>query len=197
MWICFSNSSKQICIFQCHLDHLVEDPHRVHYSCRDSSKDNVKEFKDVKLLKSGQKIGPLHDLAFFINFLLYWAWNNWQSDCQRKWDWGDEGPTTAHLCSKIIPKHTNPHKTQNPEQYISFVWGPVTEGKRKETLFQKRWNCSEANPLVSHVLHGSYGSLNACKKGQVVILNQPLVCPRRQEMEEHFKNVEALIGIIF
>lgn len=50
---------------------------------------------------------------------------------------------------------------------------------------------------MSHVLYGSCDSLNACKKRQIVTLDQPLIYPRRPEMEEHFKNVEALTEIIF
>lgn len=157
MWIYSSNSYKQICIFQCHLDHLFEDPHRAHYSCRDSSKDYVKEFKDVKLLKSGRKIGPLHDLAFLIHFLLYWAWNTGRATA-RESETEVMKDQLQLICAQKNPKtHKPPQYSKSRATHFICLGTSHTTGflqKRKETLFQRRLKCSEANPLMSHVLYG-------------------------------------------
>lgn len=195
MWIYFSNSSKQICIFQCHLDHLFEASQRVHQSCRDSTKDNVKEFKDVKLLKSGHKPGPLHDLAFFILFLLYWAWNA-DTATVRESETEVMKDQLHFMYAQKIPKTQKP--TQDTKfRAIHFICLGTRPPKKEGNTFKKRWKCSEANPIMSHVLYGFYDSLNTCKKRQVVILNQPFLYPRRPEKEEHLKIVDALIGIVF
>lgn len=154
MWIYFSNSSKQICIFQCHLDHLFEASQRVHQSCRDSTKDNVKEFKDAKLLKSGHKPGPLHDLAFFILFLLYWAWNA-DTATVRESETEVMKDQLHFMYAQKIPKTQKP--TQDTKfRAIHFICLGTRPPKKEGNTFQKEmkalWSKPHNVPRVVWVL---------------------------------------------
>lgn len=101
---------------------------------------------------------------------------------------------------KKTPKHRNPHKTQNPEQYISFVWGLVivlASFRKGRKQFSKEMKVLWSKPHNVSCVVWVLWHFKCLQKRQIVMLNQLLIYPRRQEMEEHFKNVEALIGIIF
>lgn len=121
----------------------------------------------------------------------------WQSNCQGKWDWGDEGPVTLHLCSKKKNPKTQKHTHDIKSRAIHFICLGTTSPKKEGNTFPKEikvlWSKPCNVPRVVWVLFKCLQKKTGCDFKSTPCLNQP----RRPEMEEHFKNVEALIGIIF